>query len=252
MKNLSLVMVLLACTTFYGQRNDNSEYWNTWRYVAKDGMEKKFEEAAAKKTSMFNKTAQTAIYTYRVVTGPNSGTYERVESGKKPADYDLDRSSEGKYWRENVGEYIAQSKGQVRWVKLNSGSYDPDPDNTAPSKYVNLTTYSVKADKIVHFRRYMDRVAKVAEKRGFNGARLLFRLVSGGNRNQFVLANPFDKYQREPMEERETTFREDYTELFGWGSLDEDSRNFDASLEYWGEQRETMVLVPEMSTKLKD
>jgi hypothetical protein len=252
MKNLLLVMTLLACTAFYGQSNNNSEYWNTWRYVAKEGMQEKFEQAAAKKTSMFNKTAETAIYTYRVITGPNTGTYERVESGKKPADYDLDRTAEGKYWRDNVGEYIAQNKGQIRWVKLKNGTYDPNPDNAAPSKYVHLTTYNVKADKIMHFRRFMNRVAEVAEKRGFPQARLLFRLVSGGNRNQFVLAYPYDKYEREPMAESETTFREDYTELFGWGSLDEDRQNFDASLEYWGEQRETMVLVPEMSTKLKN
>ena len=39
-----------------------------------------------------------------------------------------------------------------------------------------------------------------------------------------------------------------YNEMFGWGSMEEDSQNFDASLEYWGEQIETLQLVPEMST----
>ena len=94
----------------------------------------------------------------------------------------------------------------------------------------------------------MNRLAKVNEKRGRTGSRILFRLISGGNRNQFVVASTFDTYKRGEGQKNENTFREDYDELFGWGSLEEDSQNFDASLEYWGERVETLVLVPEMST----
>ena len=66
---------------------------------------------------------------------------------------------------------------------------------------------------------------------------------------QFVLAVGFDTFEREGNGvEQENTFEEDYEELFGFGTLDEDSKNFDASLEYWGEERESMILVPEMST----
>jgi len=74
MKNL-LLIALLVSASIYGQRNDNAEYWNTWEYTAKDGMQQKFEEAAAKKTALFNKTPETAITTYKIVTGPDSGTY---------------------------------------------------------------------------------------------------------------------------------------------------------------------------------
>jgi hypothetical protein len=52
------------------------------------------------------------------------------------------------------------------------------------------------------------------------------------------------------MPEQENTWREDYNDLFGPGSWDEDLNNFRASLEYWGEQVETLQFVPEMSTKL--
>ncbi len=63
-----------------------------------------------------------------------------------------------------------------------------------------------------------------------------------------VLAEGFDTYKRAEEPENENTFEEDYNELFGWGSLDEDWQNFDGSLEYWGEQVDMLKLVPEMST----
>lgn len=243
-------MALLLSASIYAQRNDNSEYWNTWEYTAKDGMNKQFEEAVAKKTAMYNKTRETAIFTYKIVTGPNQGRYVRVESNQSPADYDSDNSAMVKYWVDNVGKYIGENHGQVRWHRLNNGSYNYNPETSSPAKYVYRTTYNVKADKILHFRRFMSRLAKVNEKRGRTGSRILFRLISGGNRNQFVAASTFDTYKREEGQKNENSFEKDYNELFGYGSLDEDANNFDASLENWGERVETLQLIPEMSTKI--
>ncbi|OIQ27072.1 MAG: hypothetical protein BM564_13470 [Bacteroidetes bacterium MedPE-SWsnd-G2] len=248
-KLLLLVMILAFSISVYAQRNDNAIYWNTYEYTAKKGMEKDFEKAAAKKTAMFNKTEKTAIWTYKIITGPDSGTYLRVEANKKPADYDLDRSAEGDYWNENVAKFVNADRGQVRYRELENGSYDPNPEDPKPSNYVQRTTYNVKADKILHFRRAMYRLSKVAEKREWTAVRTLFRVQSGGNRNQFILAVGFDTHKRaENGTERETTTKEDYDELFGWGSWDEDWKNFDASLEYWGEQTDLLQLMPEIST----
>lgn len=249
MKRLFLfMMILVLSTSMYAQRNDDANYWNTYEYTAKKGMNKDFEKAAAKKTAMFNKTDKTAMMTYRVITGPDSGTYLRVEANKTPADYDLDRSAEQTYWEENVSKFVDQSKGQVRYRALENGSYDPSPDDSTPSKYVRRTTFNVKADKILHFRRALYRLSKVAEKRGWSATRSLFRVESGGNRNQFIMAVGFDTHKRPAEKEMETTNKEDYDELFGWGSWDEDWKNFDASLEYWGEQTDLLQLIPEMST----
>jgi len=249
MKKLLLFsMILVLSSSIYAQRNNNASYWNTWEYTAKDGMQKDFEKAAAKKTAMFNKTPETAIMTYKIITGPDSGSYLRVEANKSPADYDLDRSAEGDYWNQNVAKFIAKDRGQVRYEALKNGSYDPDPENTSPSKYVSRTIFNIKADKILHFRRAMYRISKVAEKRGWKTTRTLFRVVSGGNRNQFILATGFNTYKRADEPEMETTTKEDYDELFGWGSWDEDWKNFDSSIEYWGEQKDMLILVPGMST----
>ena len=242
-------IALVISASIFAQRSDEAVYWNTWDYTPKEGMRADFEKAAAEKTAMFNKTPETAISTYRVITGPDSGSYVRVEGGKSAADYDLDRTAEGKYWNDNVAQYLAKNGEHVRWRRLNNGSYDPDPDDNTPSKFVQRTFYNVKADRVLHFRRAMVRMSKVAEKRGWEG-RSLYRLVSGGNRHMFVVAMGFDTYKRAASQEMETTAEEDYNELFGWGSWDEDWKNFDKALEYWGEQRDLLQYVPEMSTPL--
>ncbi len=238
-KLLLLSMALLISASIYAQRNSNREYMNTWEYTVQDEMNAQFEDAVAKKTAMFNKTAETAIYTYRIVTGRNSGRYIRVSLNQTTENYDTP-AKDGDYWVANVMKYVKDGHGQIRWQKLNDGSYNPNPERTSPFKYVQRTTYDVKADKIMHFRRFMTRIAKVNEKRGSTATRSMYRLVSGGNRNQFVIANLFDTYKRGEGQKNENTWREDYDKLFGWGSLDEDSNNFDASLEAWGELVETL------------
>ena len=248
-RSVLLAMALALSTCIYSQRSDDPVFWNTWEYTAKADMRADFEKAAAEKTAMFNKTPETAISTYRIITGPDSGSYLRVEGGKTAADYDLDRSAEGAYWNDNVAKFLAKNGEHVRWRRLNNGSYDPDPENTTPSKYAQRAFFNVKADKVMHFRRAMYRISKVAEKRGWEG-RSLYRLVSGGNRHLFMTAAGFDTYKRAASQEMETTAEEDYNELFGYGSWDEDWKNFDKALEYWGEQRDLLQYVPEMSTPM--
>lgn len=253
MKKLVVVsMALCMSASMFSQRNDNGEYWNTWRYTAKEGMQQKFEEAAAKKTALFNNTPETAIVTYRITTGTDAGSYLRIEARKSPADYDKDRSVERKYWRDNVSKYLGNNGGQIRWRLLTWFSVNYDPKNPAPpAKYVRMVTYNVKADKLGSFRRHIYRNNKVGEKRGHTDPRLVYRLESGGNRNQFVVAIPYNSHKRTDANvEHENTWEEDYNELFGWGTRDEDADKFDAAIEFLGEQVETLQLVPEMSTKM--
>lgn len=248
-KTFLIGMLLLLSISIYAQRGNNAVYWNSWEYSPKDGMRAKFEEAAAKKTAMFNSSPENAIVTYRIITGPDTGNYFRVQGDKTAADYDMDRTREGKYWEDNVAKYVGNDKGHVRWQYLENGSHNPNPDDTSFSKYVSRTFYAVKPGKVMHFRRWMSRMSKVAAKRGWDG-RSLYRLVSGGNRNLFVWTAGFDTYKRaeDDSPEPDTTVREDYNEMFGWGSWEEDRENFNASFEYWGVQRDLMQLVPSMST----
>ena len=246
-KQLLIILTFCLSTVVFGQRNSKQEYWNTWRFTPKTDMVQKFESAVALKTKTFNSSPELGIFTYKVITGPNSGTYERVEANKKPADYDMDRSVEGAYWDKNVAKYIAKEQGQKRWQRLKNGSYNFDPATGTPSQYITRTVYDVKADKIMHFRRFMSRITEILTLREMDGNVLLFRLVSGGSRNQFIRVVGFSTYER-MMKSSETTWEEDYNKLFGWGSWSEDIANFDASLEMYGEKVETLQLMPALSS----
>ena len=85
------------------------------------------------------------------------------------------------------------------------------------------------------------------ELREMDAQATLFRLVSGGSKNQFVRVVGFSSYEQ-VFKPRETSWEDDYNELFGWGSWDEDANNFDASLEMYGEKTETLQLMPQLSS----
>jgi hypothetical protein len=249
-KAILICMALVISATVFGQRSDNAEYWNTWEYKAKDGMTAKFMEAAAEKTARFNSSPENAMMTYRVMTGRSSGTFVRIKGNMKPVDYDIDRSAEGQYWNENVGKYIGTNRGLTIWRKLNNGSHNFEPSESGPSKYFYRTYFDVKPDKTDHFRRFMDRIAGTLKARNWEGKRGLFRLESGGSRHTYALVIPFDTFKRNPQPEQEKSFSDVYEDLYGYNTFDEDRQNFRNSLENWGEMRETLVLVPEMTTGL--
>lgn len=250
MKKLVMGFAFLMCVSMFAQRNSSNDYWNSYRFTPKAGMAADFEAAVAKKMKMFNNSPETAMFTYRIVTGRNSGTYERVESMKYPKDYDIDRSAEVAHWDKNVSKFIERSWGQIRWDRINNATLNWDSNNPGqPAKYLERKTYDVKPSGVMHFRRFMYRTAKTQEKRGYKGSQLLFRCISGGSDNMYVRIRGWNSYQDDPRAtDQSNTFREDYNELFGWGSFDEDRTNFVNSLEDWGEFTETMELVPSLTT----
>jgi hypothetical protein len=249
MKKLLIGLALIFCASLNAQRSSTNDYWNSWRYTPKQDKTAEFEEAVAKKMQLYNNNAATGIMTYKVITGRNSGTYERVESMKYAKDYDVDRTAEGEYWQKNVAKFVDRTSGQIRWDRINNATMNWDPENPGtPSKYLERTTYDVKPSGIMHFRRFMYRVTKTMEKRGVEGTQLMFRCISGGSDNMFVVVRGWDKYERSPTPEQENNFMEDYDELFGWRSFIEDQENFNDALENWGEMTETMQLVPSLTT----
>lgn len=250
MKNLLFGLILVFSMSLMAQRGQNSEYWNSWRYTPNKGMVAEFEAAVAKKMKKFNTTSDTGIMTYKIVTGRNAGTYERVESMKTAKDYDTDRSAEGEYWDKNVSEFVESSSGQMRWVRIKSATRNWDAENPGtPSKFLERTTYDIKPSKRMHFMRFMDRVTQISTARGAKDTQLMFRCISGSNDNMFVVVRGWNNYGDDPRgTNSEKTWEDDYEDAFGWGSWDEDFQNYLDSIEDWGERTETMVLVPSLST----
>ena len=251
MKKLFLFSLALAISvSMFSQRSsgDNAVYWNVWQYQAKEGKVQDFMEAAAEKTAKFNATPERAMSTYRIATGRNTGTFVRISGPHKAADFDVDRSAEGKYWQENVGKYVGNNLGLQRWVQLNDATMNFSPGEGSPANYFEQTFYDVKQGKVGDFRRFQYRVVENMKKRNVPARRALFRLISGGNTNLFVVVTFFDTYKQEPNPQNENRWEDDYNDLFGRGSWDQDLENYRASFEDWGVMRETLQLIPQMTT----
>ena len=116
MKNkLLLFAVLLSTTLTFSQRNPNQTYLTSFVYEAKQGMTEKFENAAAKKTQMFNSEDGNIIWTYKVLTGPGQGQYVRFLISQSSEDYGQDKSKELEYWQKNVSPYANPVSGAQHW-----------------------------------------------------------------------------------------------------------------------------------------
>lgn len=245
-----MALMISASMTSQRSSSDNAMFWNLWQYKAKEGKTQEFMEAAAEKTAKFNGTPERAMSTYRIATGRNTGVFVRISGPHNAASYDVDRSAEGKYWQDNVAKYIGQNRGLERWQQLNDASMNFTPGEGAPSKYFEQTFYDVKPGKVGDFRRFQYRIVENMKKRKVPANRALFRMVSGGSVNLFAVVDLFDSYKRERNPENENRWEDDYNELFGRGSWDIDLENFRNSIEDWGVMKQTLQLVPEMTTGL--
>ena len=242
-----LFFFLLICSvTFTGYSQEvfqNWEYWNTWTYKPKSDMVDKFEDAAAKKTKKFNASNNNLIVTYKIVTGQDFGTYLRIQPFQKSKDYDKDRSNELKYWSENVIPYVESSGGQKRWVRLPWGDVNTDGN---PNKYLTQHSYIIKPGKSGDFRRWLDRIGQISSERRPDLARVVLSIISGGNWQEYVVFNGFDKYEA-VLKEYDTSWEEEYNKRFGSNSWDDDRESFQSSVDMLiGHQVQTLELVNSM------
>jgi len=239
MKNIYLLIISFLITfSVQSQRNPESTYMTTFAYKAKDGMVEKFEKAAAKKTKLFNSEEGNIIITYRVLTGDNAGVYERYLVNQKASSYDRDASKELKYWADNVAPYADAVGGQQRW-----SLYEGLSIGSGAKKYLQKRIFVVKQGMDEHVLKYLWRQGKVLEKWNPNAVRRVFRLVSGGNTQVIVI---FSLYDSHPWAERdsETTWEEDYNEMFGRNQQEIDNKRMIKSLRDWGgSQRYTLERV---------
>ena len=238
MKHIYILLAFLITFSVQSQRNPESTYMSTFAYKAKDGMVDKFEKAVAKKTKMFNSEEGDIILTYKVLTGNNAGVYERYLVSQKASSYDLDRSDELEYWAKNVAPYGDPVGGQQRWQLA-----EPLNIGEGAKKYMNKRIFVIKNGMDDHVYKYLWRQGKVVEKRNPDAVRRAFRLVSGGDTQILAVFSLFDSYPW-PENDSETSYQEDYDEMFGWKQEEMDYKNMMKSLRDWGgAQRYTLERV---------
>jgi hypothetical protein len=200
----------------------------------------KFEKAAEKKTKMFNKEEGSIIYTYKILTGNNNGAYERYLVGQSNKSYDMDRSQELEYWDKNVAPYADPIGGQVRWMWEEWAAIGDQPE---PPKYLHKTVIAYKPGMEANVARSIYRSGKVLEKRSPNAFRRVFSPVSGADLNIMVVFTGFDEFGS-GWGDSETTWEQDYNEMFGWEQYANDQKMRDKSLrEYNGIRRTTLEKV---------
>ena len=246
MKKLLLFTLLSAFTfTTFAQRNAKAEYWNTFHYKAKDGMEQKFLKAAAIKTKKFNSDPTNLIVTYRVTTGDKAGVYERIMPFQTAKSYDLDTSKESKYWEDNVSPFADPDGGKQVWQRMKWADVNIDP-KAPPYKHLSRTIFIIKPTHRNHYSRWTERIGKVFAKRMPDASRIVMRLHSGGQRNMYVSYMGYNTFENNNPE-LETTWEEDYNEMFGWDTWTTDLALFNESKEMiFGEQRVSLELVEEL------
>ena len=94
-----------------------------------------------------------------------------------------------------------------------------------------------------HVSRSIYRSGKVLEKRNPNAFRRVFSPVSGADVNIMVVFSGFDEFGAE-WGSMDTTWEEDYNEMFGWEQYANDQKMRDKSLrEYNGMTRTTLEKV---------
>ena len=253
MKKLILLLFITPLFVF-AQNNPNSEYWQLNRWDAKDGMAMEFESAVAKKTKKFNNTPETAILTFQIVTGPDSGKYMRVV-GPKSADFfdqGVSGSSEYAYWVKNVMPHVKDQMGNIRTARIKDLSYNWD-NAEAPKKYVKFTTYRFKSENSRDWFNYMRRDAKLKRAHGYTGIRGVFYSVSG-TQWEIHVVEPYDSHGTGlgSYETKDFKYEEEYNKMFGWRAVDNDRIEAGhARRDYGGQVVETLEFRPDMSTSIE-
>ena len=250
MKNL-LVLLLIPFFAF-SQTNSNREYWQTNKWTPKSGMNAEFEAGVAKKTDKFNGTAETSMATYQLITGPDQGKYMRVMGNRDAASFDMDNAEELEYWGKHVMPYVESNDGNIRWWRLKGNSLNWD-NNLPPSRFVKMTTYTIKRGAMSDFFRFWKNNMEIQKEFGYSGVSGLFMLASGGEAYKLLEVEPYNSHAEGigKMNDPDLDYVDEYNKMHGWRTQRNDQEAYSNSLEKWGITIETAELNIEMSTKMK-
>lgn len=247
----SILFVFTMLFTIILSAQDGPEIWMTYELKVKKGMNEEFEAAAAKKMKKFNNSTETAMYTFNIMDGENQGMYSRVIGWK---DWDFmnsqdDRSDELKYWSEKVDPFIEESTGWKVWRRLDWISYNWKPENQF--KYMLVNKRIIKPGKDQDVINFLRRLKMVQEKNNFSGIVGVFRVMSGGNTNEYIICEGFNSYgESGSYPESEKSEEELYNDMFGWEAYRRDAGLYNDALEMYSRTTERHHLNMELSTQI--
>jgi len=249
MKKITLIISMFFSLIISAQ--NGPEIWMSYELKPKKGMEDKSIQAAAKKMKKYNSTADNPMFTFEIMDGENQGMYSRVV-GWKDWSYmnsQEDRSEELKYWKDNVDPFIEESTGWKVWRRLVGISHNWTPTTTF--KYMLVQRRFIKPghdQAVVHF---LQRAKMVYEKHNYTGITGIFRVISGGNTNEYIICDGFNEYGvGGEFPDTEKNMEELYNEMFGWEAYRKDAQEYNDALEMYSRTTERHHFNEKLSTAL--
>lgn len=189
----------------------------------------KFESAVAKKTKMYNsKNGQTRFSTWKILTGQNANHYIRMMHAKSMGEFDNVDTSGNDFWQKTVGP-LHKSVGNRIMTRNNESSYNPV--NAKRNNHRRIIYYNYKDSGDKDFWIFRNRSKKVWEETAYNQRVTVMECNSGCNGNWVMVRFHHENFAGETDDwNSRPDFIKKYNELFGEGSLEQDSARFRASL----------------------
>ena len=184
----TVALILLGSMMVMAQ--EKAEIWS-WIFIeAEKGKSADLEKAIKDKTEKFNKTAVDPINTWRVMSGSRTGQLVRAIGPKDWSYYE--KPNEGfTYWEQNVGSFIGKNSGREFYARSKEMSYNGSGKTTTP-KYVEVTEYEVKADRLYDFASFVRDIVKSCNDNKSKARFSTYRNVSGGSGNKYVIVSSYE------------------------------------------------------------
>ena len=98
---------------------------------------------------------------------------------------------------------------------------------------------------------FLGRLKRVYEEHSYTGITAVFRVMSGGNTNEYIICEGFDKYgEFGSYPDTDKTEEELYNEMFGWESYRKDAKAYNDALEMYSRTTERQHFNSKLSTEL--
>lgn len=164
-----------------------------WR--AKPGMEAKLEEGIKRHNEFHRKLNDPMSFeTYVIASGPNTGTYRRIASGRRWQDFDTEAAgakADAADSALNTDPYLQSSV--PAYYRLRPEMSRPRPGDT-PAPMYSVLIYKVRVGKTDEFVLAAKKFKEAADKANWPRHWYFFSLANGGDHPQFVLSQPRDKF----------------------------------------------------------
>ena len=216
-RTLGIFVPLMAGAILFGQ----SDPLISWSRIMKpkSGKQGQFVKAVAAKTKKFNsQKGDEVIRTYRIMDGPDEGSFVRMGLSGPWAQFDntSERQQAGTdYWFKHVSPHVELNEGRQFWRTSAEMGYN-GTGKSSPPAYVMIWYYNLKPN--TSFLDLAKQAVETSKAMNEDSRYGWYRLESGGDRSTWVFASAFDSFSE--LDEGNSSFWAAFEKRHGEGSVD--------------------------------